>query len=58
MITRLRAAFARWVDCWRAEREESWGHPPDHRRDDESMLRWLRATNRKLGARHWRKTAR
>jgi hypothetical protein len=53
MIARVRAAFDRWVDGYRADREEHWGHPPNG--DDEALLRWLRTMNRKLGALHWRR---
>lgn len=46
MITRARAALARWVDGYRADREESWGHAPTW--DDEGGLRrWLRKVTRR-----------
>ena len=53
MTNRLRAALAHWVDTWRAEREEHRDH--DGQRDDETLVRWLRTANQRLGARHWRR---
>ena len=58
MLARAKAAWLAWVDGVRADREESWDHAPDHRRDNESIASWLRKTNRVLGARHWRKIGR
>ena len=53
MWSRALTSLARYVDGWRADREESWGHPPDTARDD--LVRWLRRSNDRLGARHARR---
>jgi len=48
-VARLNAEVARLE----AENESLRGD--DGQRDDETLVRWLRTANQRLGARHWRR---